>query len=115
MQNIGRATGRVMQIGAQAQQKVVGKFDTPPIGFAQPVFPHQMRRRQCAFLEVGHPKKILIVAQPAASVFQIWFLHVNAVAKFLVARILILHPHLDVFAFITGDTFSPEVITKLSR
>ena len=66
-----------------------------------------------ALFETSHPKQILIIAQPAASVFQIRLLHVNAVAEFFVAGDLVLHPHLDVFALVAGYAFGTELLTKL--
>ena len=102
MQNVGGAPGRVVQIRAHAQEKIVGRFDPPPVRFAQPIFPDEMCGGKGALLEIGHPKQILIIAQAAAPAFQLRLLQVNAVAEFFVAGDLIPHPHLDVFPLATG-------------
>ena len=73
-----------------------------------------MRRGQGAFFKIRHPEQILVIAQAAASVFEIWFLHVNAVAKFAVARLLIAHSHLDIFALGTAYAFGAKLIAKLA-
>ena len=74
VQYVGGASGRVMQIRAQAQEKIVGPLDSSLVAFAQPIFPHQLVRAQRSLLEVCYPKQILIVAQPAAAALQIGLL-----------------------------------------
>src|SRR5438067_34891 len=65
-----RGTPRgIMQIGAQAQEKIVRSLDTPLVAFAQPVFADELVGAQRAFFEVGHPQQILIITQSAASAF----------------------------------------------
>ena len=71
-----------------------------------------MRRRESAFFEISHPKKVLIVAQPAASAFHVRLLHVHAVAELRVSRRLILHAQLEIFPLETVDTFVAELIAK---
>ena len=99
----GAARG-VVQIGPETEEEIVGGFDPAPIRFAQPIFADQMRRGERAFLEEGHPKKVLVIAQAAATALQVRLLDVNAVAKFGVARRLVLHAHLHVFAFVSSHT-----------
>ena len=69
MQNVGGAMMQVMQFSPHPQKKIVSRLDAASIPFAQPVFADQMSRGQAAFLEEGHPKQILIVAQAAAAAF----------------------------------------------
>ena len=68
---------------------------------------------QFARLEKCHPKQVLVIAQSATPVLQVRFLHVNAVAEFLVPRRLVLHAHGGVFALSAMDTLAPELIAKL--
>ena len=67
---------------------------------------------QGAFLEIGHPKEILIIAQTAAASFHIRLLQVDVVLMFRVPRNLIIHPQLDVFAFVSPNAFCAEVFAK---
>ena len=55
-----------------------------------------------------HPKEILVIAQPAASALHVRLLHVDAVAKFCVARHLILHAAFNVFALMPCDALRAE-------
>ena len=73
-----------------------------------------MSGRECAFFKIGHPKQILVIAQAAASVFKIWFLHINAIAELRMTRRLIAHSHLYVFPLMTGDAFCSKLLSKLS-
>ena len=61
-----------------------------------------MGRGQGALLEEGHPKQVLVIAQSTTAAFQMRFLHVNRVAKFRVARRLVVHAQLDVFTDMTA-------------
>ena len=71
-----------------------------------------MRCRQAAFLEKGHPKQILIIAQTATAALQVGFLQVDAITEFGVSRLLIAHAHFDIFAFVAGDAFRPKLLPK---
>ena len=115
MEDIRRALGEIMQVGAQSEEKIVGHFDSALVRFAQPISPDQVRRGEGTFFEIRHPEQILVIAQTAASVFEIWFLHINAVAEFAVTRLLIAHSHLDIFALRAGDAFGAKLIAKLVR
>src|SRR5439155_8336071 len=69
MQNVAGAPGDIMQLRAEAEKEIVRRFNPALVGFAQPVFSNQVRGRERAFLEMGHPKQVLIVAQCAAAAF----------------------------------------------
>ena len=115
MQTVCGASGEIMQIRADAQKKIVSSFDLTLVRLAQPIFSYQVMRCQLAFSEKCHPEQVLIIAQTAAAVFHIRFLHVNAIAKFLVARKLVPHPQFDVFAFVTGHAFGSKLFPKFPR
>ena len=108
MEGVGGAPGRVMEISTEAQQKIVGGFDSPAIGLAQPILADEVGRGERAFLEERHPKQVLVIAQSAAAAFQVRFQHVNAVAELRMARRLVLHAQLHVFALPTAHTLLPE-------
>src|SRR6476660_7857831 len=91
VQYVGGAPGRVMQVCAQAQKKIVRVLDSALVAFAQPVFPYELVRAQRTFFEVGNPKQILIVAQSATAALQVGLLQINAVAEFFVPGDLVLH------------------------
>src|SRR4029077_11245716 len=46
VKNVGGASRRVMQVGAQTQQKIVRLFYPALVAFAQPVFSHKLVRAQ---------------------------------------------------------------------
>ena len=108
MEGVGGAARGVMQVGAQSQEKIVGGFDSPLIGFAQPILADQVRSRERPFPKKCHPKQVLVVAQSAAPALQMWFLHVNGVAELRVSRRLILHSQLNVFSFTSADASLPK-------
>ena len=83
VQYVGGAPGRVMQVCAQAQKKIVRTLDSALVAFAQPVFPDELVCAQRTLFEVGNPKQILIVAQSATAALQVGLLQINAVAEFL--------------------------------
>src|SRR4030095_2074377 len=112
VKNVGRASRRVMQGGAQTQEKIVRVFYSALVAFAQPVFSHELVRAQRTLFEIGHPKKVLIVAQAAASAFEVRFLEIDAVAEFLVPGDLILHAQFHVFSFISVDTLRTKLPPK---
>ena len=114
MQYVCGAPGRVMQVCAQAQKKIVCSLDPALIAFAQPVFADQLVGTQRTLFKVGDPKQILIVAQPAAATLQIWFLQKNTVAEFFVAGDLIVHAHLDVVTFVAHNAFCAKLLPKFS-
>ena len=114
MKYVGRASCCVMQGGAQAQEKIVRLFYSALVAFTQPVFPHELVRAQGTLFEIGHPKKILIIAQSAASAFQVRLLQIDAVAEFLVPGDLILHAQFHVFAFISVDALRTKLPPKFS-
>ena len=105
VQYVGRAPGGIMQIRTQAEQKIVGSLNLSLIAFAQPIFPYKLVRTQRAFFEVGYPKQILVVAQSTASILEVGFLQVDAVAEFFVSRDLVVHTHFNIFPFVSLDTF----------
>ncbi len=115
VQNIGGAPGRVVQIGANAQKEIVGRLDPSLIGLTQPVSANQVFCRKRALLKIRHPKQVLIIAQAAATALHMRLLQINAVAEFVMPGRLILHAQFRVFAFVTGDTFRPELFAKLIR
>ena len=86
VQYVGGAPGRVMQVCAQAQNKIVRALDSALVAFAQPVFPDELVCAQRTLFEVGNPKQILIVAQSATAALKVGLLHVNAVADFCDGR-----------------------------
>src|SRR5438876_810627 len=67
VQNVGGAPGRIMQIGAQTQKKIVGPLDSSLVGLAQPIFTYKLVGAQCTLFEIGHPEQILIIAKPATA------------------------------------------------
>ena len=115
MQHIGRAAAGVVQVGAHAQQEIVGRFDAALVGFAQPVFADELIGRQRAFLEERDPEQVLVIAQSAAAALHVRLLHVNAVAVLRVARGLVVHPQRDVLALETTDALRAEAIAKEAR
>ena len=112
MQNVAAPAGQIMQVGAQPEQEIVGRFDPALVGFTQPIFANKVPRRERAFLKIGHPEQVLIIAQTAAAAFDVWFLQINAVAEFFMARKLVLHPLFDVLALITGHAFYSKQFSK---
>ena len=112
MERVRGAGRRVVKVGAEAQEKIVGHLDPPPVRFAQPILANQVRGGERAFLEESHPKKILIIAQASAAALEMRFLDVNAIAKFCMARRLILHAQLDVFPLVAAHAIFPEGLAK---
>ena len=90
MQCVGRAAGRVMKVGAEAKEKIIGCLDPLAIRLAKPISANEMRSRERALFEKCHPKKILVITQAATATFQIRLLDVNAVAKLRVPRRIVL-------------------------
>ncbi len=115
MQSVRGAAGRVMKVGAQAKEKIVGRFDPLAVGFAQPVPADEMRRGERAFLEKCHPKKVLVIAQAAAAALQVRLLHVDAVAKFRMPRGLVLHAQLHIFPFAAPHAVFSKLFAKAAR
>src|SRR2546423_10275661 len=101
VQYVGGPSGRIMQIRAQPQEKIISLFNSPLIAFAQPVLSYELIGAERSFLEVRHPKQILIIAQSATSALQVGLEEIYAVAEFLVARDLIFHAHFNVFSLVS--------------
>src|ERR1700693_3574957 len=108
IERVGSPSGQIMKVRSQTQKKIVSRLDPSLVRFAQPIFTDQVRRGKRAFFEIGHPEEILIIAQTPAPAFEIWLLHVNAVAKFAVSRFLIAHSQLHILAFRTDHTLGAE-------
>src|SRR5437763_7522675 len=109
MQYVGRAPGRIMQVRAQTEEEIVSSLDPSLIAFAKPIFPYELVHTQRPLFEVVYPKQILIIAQSTASVLEVGLLQIDAVAEFFVPGELVLHPHFNIFAFASIDTFSAKL------
>src|SRR5207237_9324412 len=55
VEGVGGAAGCVMKIGPKPKKKIVGRFDSPAIRFAQPILPDDMGGGEGALLEECHP------------------------------------------------------------
>src|SRR5947207_2515024 len=105
MQYVGRAPGRIMQVRAQTEEEIVSSLDPSLIAFAKPIFSYELVHTQRPLFEVVYPKQILIIAQSTTSVLEVGLLQIDAVAEFFVPGELVLHPHFNIFAFESIDTF----------
>src|SRR5438876_11454890 len=115
VQNVSGAPRCIVQIRAQAQEKIVSSLDPSLVGLAQPIFTHKLIGAQRALFEIRHPEKILIIAKPATAALYVWFLQIDAFAEFLVARDLILHAHFHVFSLMSFHALGTEVLAELLR
>jgi hypothetical protein len=112
MEDIGCPFARVVELSADAQEKIVRGINPLTISGCEPVFSHEMRRRERAFLEKRDPKQVLVIAQTSATALHVWFLEIHAIAKLLVPPCLVLHASADVLFLVTEDAVTAKLRTK---
>src|SRR6266513_1558157 len=56
MKDVGGALGRIVQIGANPKQKIIGHFQSPSLRFAQPVFADEVGSGYGTVFEIRHPQ-----------------------------------------------------------
>ena len=113
MTSVG-ALVQVVQLGADAQEKIVGAVELPALGFVEELLLDQAGGGLHALLEEADPEQVLVIAQAAAAVLDIGFLQINGAAVLLVALGLVLdalgnvlvHAGLDAFLDETGLNFA---------
>ena len=111
-QHIDRSPHVVMNLVADAQEKIVGGFELLTFAGADHFLLLQLAEGTGAVFEKGHPDQVLIIAQAAAAVLDIWFLHESGIAKFRASRRLVLHAGVDVFVFMPGNAFGQNRFLK---
>ena len=111
-QRVERAVDVVVQFRPYAQQKVVGGFKLFALGFGDELAFLQFLQRARAILEKRHPQHILEIAQAAAAVFDVRFLHAGRVAELAVTPRLVFEPRGNVFSLITVHTPGHERLFK---
>ena len=96
IQNIGGAFALEVQFGAHPEEKLVGSLEGFELIGPQVVLLHEVLEGGDVQFHLSHPEGVLVVPQPADSVFDIGLLDKNAVALLGSARRLILQPDADV-------------------
>ncbi len=91
-QHVERADDFVMQFRPHAQQKIIGGLKLLALGVADKFLLLQFAQRARAVFEKRHPQQILKIAQAAAAVFDVRFLHAGGVAVFRAPRCLVFQP-----------------------
>ncbi len=110
---IGRAiVVQVVQLGADAQEVIVGAIELAALAFVEQLFFDQAGRGLDALLEEGDPEQVLVVAQAAAAVLDVRLLHVDGVAEFLVALGLVADTVLDVLVLVADHAALDELAAK---
>ena len=103
--HVGGALVQVVQLGADAEEKVVGAVELAALGFVDEFFLHEPGGGLHALLEKADPQKVLVVAQAAAAVLDVRLLHIDGAPEFLVALRLVGHALGDVFVHMAGHAF----------
>ena len=103
-----RPASQVVQLRPNAQQIVVGRGEFPVFLRIDDLVFQQFFHGLAAFLEERHPQQVLVVAQAAAAVLDIRFLHVGGVAEFFAAGVLVFQPGGDIALFVAGNAFEQQ-------
>ncbi|MCD6052262.1 MAG: hypothetical protein K0Q55_3680 [Verrucomicrobia bacterium] len=112
-QSINRATGVIMEVGADAQEVIVSGFEL--LGFTRA---HQIAQAQFlggagADLEERHPHQVLEIAQATATILDVRLLHTGGVAVFGVTVLLVSETRGDVFVLVTFDALVLDDLLEL--
>ena len=107
-QHVERTVDVVMQFRPRAQQKIVGGLQLPALGFADKFLLLQFAQRARTVFEERHPQQVLEIAQAAAAVFDVRFLHARGIAVLGPPRRLVFQPHRDVFFLEADDAFGNQ-------
>ena len=102
-----------MQFRPHPQQEIVGGLELLALGPGDEFALLQILQRAGGVFEKGHPEQVLEVAQAAAAVFDVRFLHAGRVAELAPPRRLVLQPHRDVFFLETHDALAHERLLEL--
>ena len=95
----------IVQFISHAEQEIVRGFEFLALNSRDQLFFFHLFQRARPIFEKCHPVQVLKIAQPAAAVLDVGFLHGRRVAEFLVARRLVLQARGDIFFFVACHAF----------
>jgi hypothetical protein len=97
-----------VQLVAHPQQEIVGGLELAPFVLIDPVAGLELGQRARAIFHQRHPQQVLVIAQPAAAVLYVGFLHAGGVAKLRPPDSLIFQSRSEVVVLLPTDAALQE-------